>query len=432
MFKGIGIIFPAASTVTVEILDSLNNHKGIHLIGVNSHINYENKILFTTTYNNCPLIENEMECIQYLLDIAVDNCCNFIIPTMDYTHLILSKHESIFMGHNIKIISSSYDTNKICISKEETYNKLYNVIDIPSRYNINNISSLIFPLFIKPKVGYGSRNCCIVNNTDELTEKYNDSYLILEYLPNDEFTIDCFTYKSKLLYINIRKRILYKNGLSVITQTINDDKMYAIIMNFANKINDTLDFTGAWFFQVKYDKNNICKLLEVSTRIAGASSINRLHSCNLILLTLYYHFNYPVEIIYNNINFKVNKIFNNYVEISNFNKYNNIYIDLDDTLLIDSKINIKAISMIYNFLNLNKNIYLISRHKYDIIETLNKYKIDKHIFKDIIHVKDDRKKSDYVKEYSIFIDDSFRERNDVKNVNNVLVFDNDFFNFILI
>ena len=203
-------------------------------------------------------------------------------------------------------------------------------------------------------------------------------------------------------------------------------------MNFANKINDTLDFTGAWFFQVKYDKNNICKLLEVSTRIAGASSINRLHSCNLILLTLYYHFNYPVEIIYNNVNFKVNKIFNNYVEFSNFNKYNNIYIDLDDTLLIDSKVNIKAISMIYNFSNLNKNIYLISRHKYDIIETLKKYKIDKHIFKDIIHIKDDRKKSDYVKEYSIFIDDSFRERNDVKNVDNVLVFDIDFFNFILI
>ena len=88
--------------------------------------------------------------------------------------------------------------------------------------------------------------------------------------------------------------------------------------------------------------------------------------------------------------------------------------------------------MIYNFSNLNKNIYLISRHKYDIIETLKKYKIDKHIFKDIIHIKDDRKKSDYVKEYSIFIDDSFRERNDVKNVDNVLVFDIDFFNFILI
>ena len=47
-----GIIFPSSSTVSLEILDSLNNIKDISVIGINSHDNYESKDLFNISYNN--------------------------------------------------------------------------------------------------------------------------------------------------------------------------------------------------------------------------------------------------------------------------------------------------------------------------------------------------------------------------------------------
>ena len=429
-----GIIFPSSSTVTLEILESIKNNKYISVIGVNSHDNYEFKELFEISYNSCPIInERETETIEYLINVSKLHNCNFIIPTMDYAHLILSKYKNIFNENNIKVITSSYQTNQICVSKKNTYNILKDIVDCPKIFNINEINNINEKIFLKPDIGYGSKNCFIINTIEELHKKYNDELLILEYLPNEEYTIDCFTLNSILLYINIRKRVLYKNGLSVITETIDSqNEVYKTIESFANKINTNIKFKGSWFFQVKFDKNNICKLLEISTRIAGASSINRLNGCNLTLLSIYNHFGYPIEIIKNNNYLHVSKIFKNIISIDTLFKYNNVFIDFDDTIKIGDKVNPSAISFLYRCLNHNKDIYLITRHKYDIEESLNKIKLSKHIFKEIITMKD-KNKSHYVLENSIFIDDSFKERKDVmSHVKNVLCFDIDFFEFVFV
>jgi hypothetical protein len=428
-----GIVFPASSTVSLEILTSLNYIKNINIIGVNSTSNYEYKYLFEKTFDECPYIDkNENDCINYLIKICLENNCNFIIPTMDYSHLILSKYENIFKNNKIKIISSSYETNKICISKKNTYLTLKNIISCPFIYNKIDIKDSLFPVFLKPDIGYGSKNCHIIKNIDEFSKIYNDeSMLILEYLTGDEYTVDCFT-TDKLLYFQIRKRVLYKNGLSIITETENiDSLLFKNIEEYANKINDNIHFKGAWFFQIKLNKDNKFKLLEISTRIAGASSINHLNGCNLILLSIFYHFNYPININKNKHCFTVYKYLTNYINFNTLDIYENIYIDLDDTLIIKEKINEKMIYFIYKCINKNKNIYLISRHKSDILLTLKEKKINIDIFTEIIHIENITSlKSTYIKENSIFIDDSFSERLDVSSkIKNILVVDVNFINF---
>ena len=88
-------------------------------------------------------------------------------------------------------------------------------------------------------------------------------------------------------------------------------------------------------------------------------------------------------------------------------------------------------AFLYRELNKNKDIYLLTRHRNDIQDTLKHYRISNDIFKKIIVVIDGTKKSNYVTEYSLFIDDSFKERNDVIiNTKNVLCFDVDFFEYI--
>ena len=145
-----GIIFPCSSTVALEILESLNNIKNFSLIGVNSHENYEYKILFDKTYNECPYYDNEEECINYLLKICNLEKCNFIIPTMDNTHFILSKNKYKFDINNIKIISSSFSINELCLSKEKTYKFFNKIINCPRMYDFSNIKNIDFPVFLKP------------------------------------------------------------------------------------------------------------------------------------------------------------------------------------------------------------------------------------------------------------------------------------------
>ena len=85
-----------------------------------------------------------------------------------------------------------------------------------------------------------------------------------------------------------------------------------------------------------------------------------------------------------------------------------------------------VIRYLYQLVNDNKNIYLLTRHKDDIYNSLDKYRISKYIFTEIINIDQDKLKSDYIiKDKSIFIDDSFRERIEVYEKLKIPVFDID-------
>lgn len=425
-----GCIFPSGSAVTNEIVSSLQYCKNIEYIGVNSTCHNEYATLLKTNYSDCPPYTDAVSCIDYLLRICEIEECNFIIPTMDSSHYLLSKYESRFTDKQIRVISSSFETNQLCLSKKMTYSRLHDIIKCPFVYEYPSSSDewnpFDFPVFIKPDIGYGSKHCKVVHSMDELNKSYSSDSLVLEYLTGDEFTIDCFTANGKLMYVGVRQRVLYKNGLSIITKMSDvASPEYDSIYNIATKIHNAIPFRGAWFFQLKYDKENKLTLLEISTRIAGASSINRLNGCNLVLLSILMHFGNPIAISSNNISDTVYKLHRNKVDDSVLLRYENVYVDLDDTLIVANAVNTKVLSFLYKCRNYDINVFLITRHRHDILETLKRFCICADVFNGgIIHITNESdKKSDFIKDHSIFIDDSFRERNFHKE--NVLVLDVD-------
>ena len=153
--------------------------------------------------------------------------------------------------------------------------------------------------------------------------------------------------------------------------------------------------------------------------------LSRNQGINYPLLTLYNMWgNGNLDIIKNNYSIIVDRAFVNRYKIDY--EYENVYIDFDDTITNKGKLNIDAIRFLYQLVNKNKNIYLLTRHKDDIYNSLKKYKLSIDLFTDIINIEDDKLKSDYIKkEKSIFIDDSFRERKDVKEKLDIPVFDVD-------
>ena len=66
--------------------------------------------------------------------------------------------------------------------------------------------------------------------------------------------------------------------------------------------------------------------------------------------------------------------------------------------------------LIFQAKNQAKNIYLITKNKkFNLANTLQKFAIS-NIFDEIIHISEDEKKIQYMKENSLLIDDSFIER----------------------
>jgi hypothetical protein len=195
----------------------------------------------------------------------------------------------------------------------------------------------------------------------------------------------------------------------VSTCTINDvDNTFS---NFAIKINSVLSFKGAWFFQVKKNSDGILVLMEAATRIAGSMSTNRVKGVNFAELSLYTHNDISVNVSPNDYQVNQERALANKYQINV--KYQHVYVDFDDCLVIDNKVNEQLVAFLYKAINEGCGIYLVTRHEFDLTKSLAKYRLT-GLFDEIFHITDGSAKSTVMSHSdAIFIDDSFRERADV-------------------
>lgn len=197
------------------------------------------------------------------------------------------------------------------------------------------------------------------------------------------------------------------------------------VEHIAREINHRLSFTGAWFFQLRQDSKGRWKLLEIAPRIAGTSGLTRNRGLNLPLLTVYQMMGIPVELLPPQEVKEVDRAL-----ISRYRTtidYDTVYVDLDDTLLLDSnRVNAILMMFLYQAVNQRKQLILLTRHERSPEDTLKRHRISPGLFDRILHIQDGRKKSDYITEpAAILIDDSFRERKNVQTSAGIPVFDVD-------
>jgi len=410
------LVFPCGSEIGLEVFRSLKNSKIFKLFGGSSCEDH-GRFVYENYIENIPLVTEE-NFIDKINDICSKLKIDFIIPAHDSVVLKLSENSDSIMA---EIVTSCYETCRISRSKLETYKFFEKIIPIPKVYK--RTDSFNFPLFLKPEIGQGSKGTYKVNSLPELDFylERDKTLLILEYLPGVEYTVDCFSDKNgKLLFAKGRQRVRINNGISFNTIPAEDEIFYQL----AKKINDRLSFRGAWFFQLKERSNGEKVLMEISPRIAGTMDLFRTKGVNFVLLSLHDRLNQKVEIIINEFTIELDRALCNKFKSNIF--YNYIYIDLDDTILIDGKVNSDVIKFLYQSLNEDKKIILITRHNKSVNKTLEKFYLSKKLFHKIILVGENQKKSDFIKEQdAIFIDDSFSERYDVKNNSNIPVFDLD-------
>ena len=214
----------------MEIWKSLSNIKSIQIFSGNSNIPNHAPFVFQHNFIIPNVSENGW--IDYLNDIVEKYKVNYIFPAHDDVIVALASN---FEKICAKVITSPLETCIICRSKNKTYKKLEGIIPTPILYR--NVDEIIkYPVFIKPDKGQGSQNTHIIFSKDQLTSIIKDQlldYVIMEYLPGDEFTIDCFSDRDKgLLFCGGRIRHRIRNGISMNCKGVND----GIFIEYANKI----------------------------------------------------------------------------------------------------------------------------------------------------------------------------------------------------
>lgn len=414
------LVFPCGSEVALEIHRSLRFSAHFELLGASS-VDDHGKFVFEKYIGGMPFHDHP-DFISAVRDVVQREKIDAIFPAMDAVARTLKRHESTL---GCVVIGSSAEVTAICSSKSATYNYLSKYIPCP-RWTDELTRIEQFPVFIKPDEGYGSRNVGFANSRESaerfLQEHSGTSFIFCEYLPGEEFTIDCFSNsKGELLFHGGRKRARISNGISVNTEE--SRKHQEAFNNAAMAINEQLKPRGAWFFQMKENECGDPVLLEVAARLGGSSSYFRAKGVNFALLSAFDTFDFDVNVDPNAYEVEMDRALDSRYRIDF--TYDTAFIDFDDCLLLGDKVNAELVKYIFQARNQGVEIVLITRHDKGIHQTLKQYRLAE-VFDQIIHIKDKRPKSEFINNgKAIFIDDSFAERSEVKRAHGIPVFSPD-------
>jgi carbamoyl-phosphate synthase large subunit len=409
------LVFPAGTEIGLEIFHALNSCKEIRLVGAGEDVSNHGQFIYPEYYILPSIYENGW--LEALNNLCVKLKIDYIFPAYDDIIVALSEKKDQL---HAKIISSPPLTCKITRSKSETYRYLADKIRVPTLYDSPNQVTK-FPVLVKPDKGQGSFG---VTKVVDITTLKNSLATILdpiicEYLPGEEYTVDCFSDREKgLLFSGARSRRRIRNGISVNTIT----EHLPELNQMAQEISQAISLWGAWFFQVKRAENGEFALLEIAPRIAGSMSVHRVTGVNFPLLSIFEAERRPISVQQNVIgNVELDRALSNRYRYSL--NYSTLYIDLDDTLILNNQVNLPVIKLLFQCINKGKKIVLLTRHREDLNKTLVNYRL-LGLFDKIIHLRDGEKKSSHIKQTdAIFLDDSFAERMDVFIHCNIPTFD---------
>ncbi|MFZ6646273.1 ATP-grasp domain-containing protein [Undibacterium sp. TJN25] len=408
------LVFPAGTEIGLEIYHALKFCKEVKVFGAGQAVSNHAEFAYPQ-YHVIPNI-HEADWLPRLVDLCRELSIDYIFPAYDDIVLALSREQQHIPA---AIISSPLQTCEITRSKMDTYARLADIVRVPHVYPHADLVAR-YPVFVKPDRGQGSFGAKKIHGRIELDAALSEvpGSIICEYLPGEEYTVDCFSDRERgLLFAGARSRRRTRNGISVNTHTENIDEASML----AEKIGARLGLRGAWFFQLKRAESGDLVLLEVAPRIAGAMATHRVMGVNFPLLSIFEHERLPLSVLLNPGEIELDRALSNRYrhQIS----FDTAYIDLDDTLLLRDKVNVSLVKLIYQCRNQGKCVKLITRHAGDLERTLDIHRLS-GMFDEVIHLRQREKKSAYIPERTaIFIDDSFAERRDVVEVCGIPTFD---------
>lgn len=398
------LVYPGGTEIGLEVARALKPCKEVQLFSAG--LSGTPADFFFASHYNVPVVSH-VEWKKKLNAVVRKEKITHIYPAHDDVIIPLIENQTFFRA---RIVSSPLESCRIARSKSFTVQKLSGIVPVPEIFE--TLKSVVnFPVFLKPDIGNGSRGVSIAENLHELNEtlRANPSLIIQEFLPGQEFTIDCFSDRNDgVLYAKGRLRSRITNGIASKSSFVSNPLFHS----YAKKIHEAIPFHGAWFFQLKESATGELKIMEVAPRIGGTSGLSRASGVNLPLLSLYENAGFSVSIPPCLEKVLIERtlapIFSHSME------FNALYIDYDDTLILNGAVNSLLVKIVFQFLNSNKPVVLVTRHNGDILSSLRKYRLDA-LFDKIVHLQSGESKRSAIEHTNIaFVDDSFRELEDLR------------------
>lgn len=268
---------------------------------------------------------NNPEFTNHLLQACKEHDIQFILPLVTKELFPLSSAKKEFKKEGIAILVSDEQALHVANDKLETYKFLQEKdIAVPKFYAAscieefeNGAQALGYPekdFCFKPAVSNGSRGFRIVSDKQDesyllfnekpyqtyityqnaikvLSEKSFPRLLLSEYLPGEEYSVDCLAAEGKAKVVVPRLRIKTVNGISTAGRFVKDIE----IIDYCIKIIEAAGLHANIGLQVKRSVDGTPLLLEINPRVQGSIVAGLGAGINLPLLALQQELGIAIE-----------------------------------------------------------------------------------------------------------------------------------------
>lgn len=207
---------------------------------------------------------------EQILAICKKRQIDVLIATVDAELAPLARISDRFLASGIKVPLSPYPVLMKCRDKYEllTY---CNTNVTPQKISLLTSDSPLapddFPLIAKPRLGAGSKGIVLAHNKKDIEHLLRDgSYLLQEYLPGEEYSVDVYIHSDGTPIAAVpRLRLKIDSGIAVASVT----KHIPELSNLALDIACLVGIRYVANIQFKRALDGHYKLLEINPRFPG-------------------------------------------------------------------------------------------------------------------------------------------------------------------
>lgn len=232
--------------------------------------------------------DNEEKTLSTLINIINKNSIDLIVPTTDFAAMILSKYKEELKCYT-EVASNDWCIFEKAADKNITMD-ICEKLEIPHPKTIQNVRSLkdivesgiMFPIVVKPRIGYGAIGFKKISNEEELYSLFKNreielrEYVIQEYIPQTSLQYECAMFIDNLNYVKTAL-VFSKNrwfpiegGSSTLNITVNRPE----IIESCSKLLQAINWRGAADIDLIEDpRDSKIKIMEINPRVSGSVKI---------------------------------------------------------------------------------------------------------------------------------------------------------------
>jgi carbamoyl-phosphate synthase large subunit len=216
--------------------------------------------------------------LEVLFKIIDKYDINVLMPSSGHDIFPFSENKEKLKRNGVIAVISDRDVLEICRDKILTFEHLKKKFNLPfttdKKDKINE-----FPIIAKPRYGKGSRDILKIDDIEELDyvdSKYSNM-IFQEYLPGDEYTVDVLSDMDSNPIASVpRLRLQTRGGISTKGKIVLDKEL----IEESFRIVEHLNIIGPSCIQVKKDKDNGFKLVEINPRLGGGTIFSTMAGAN--------------------------------------------------------------------------------------------------------------------------------------------------------